>query len=88
MGLTIFNFSAKAVGSDTGLHDSNTSRMTRCYRGAKRSLIKQRERATEAQKHPHVVVEADLRTHGVGGSALDEEAVVIVGTLDRRTRRG
>lgn len=87
-GLTIFNFSAKAMGSDTSLRDSNTSWMTRCYCGAKRSLIKQRQRATEAQKHPHVVVEADLRTHSVGGSALDEEALVIVGTVDQRTQLG
>lgn len=64
------------------------SGMTRCYRGAKRSLKKQRKRTTEAQKNPHVVVEADLGTHGVGGSALDEEAVVTVGTLDQRTLRG
>lgn len=66
----------------------NTSWMTRCYCRAKRSLIKQRQRATEAHKHPHVVVEANLRTHGVGGSTLDVEAVVIVGTVDQRTQPG
>lgn len=76
------------MGSDAGLHDSNISWMTRCYCGAKRSLIKQRQRATEAQKHSHVLVEADLGTHGVGGSALDEEAVVVFGTRDQRTLRG